>query len=102
MLVAHLPCHLCKQRTIAVQEFEPWGTPAVINVQSEASDFIVTLCEFAITFSAFIIRLCGFVICQCWFNITLFNLFITFRAFPNTFYGHFISLCHYGWLMPYM
>ena len=30
------------------------------------------------------------------FNITLFNLFIVFCAFPNTFCGHFISLCHYG------
>ena len=30
-----------------------------------------------------------------------FNLFITYCAFPNPFYEHFIPLCHYGWLMPY-
>ena len=28
-----------------------------------------------------------------------FNLFITFGAFPNTFCGHLISFCHYGWLI---
>ena len=32
----------------------------------------------------------------------IFNLFIAFCAFPDTFCGHFISLCRYGWLMPYM
>ena len=68
---------------------------------------VMRLYCYAMGIGHYVLCIYHYAMCVCYLLIMVkyyvnFNLFITFCAFPNTFCGHLISFCHYGWLMPYI